>query len=433
MSTASEEKLIRHLPIDTTHRFHQVKSLDSMILVYAAIWQGDNVRIVALKTLGEDIKNLSCVFFRSLKVPSPSFTAAALVSDIPEHHDYQHTAASITCPVQRQTSEQLRFVGLTNQTHFPPTWLLPVEALETGQESDENKEELAPGDGMYPLEQNVGLSVCVPAMYGFKNAAQLVEKIEMSRLLGAGRVVFYNYSISFNVDAVLRMYARDWSQGRDKLEVKVYPWHLPEFEQSGKKKQLSIHYLGQMAAIDHCLHRYRQFSQFIIFSDMDEFAVPLQHNSLYELVAERQKMNSSRMGFLFQSSVFNKDRPSPALGFETDALRYGSAVLGLTSRDNFYFPENVRSKVMVDPKKVDVMGIHYIFEGSGITDIVPLEQGFLAHYREPLNNCKPGVVDSRVVDRFGKRLAARLRKVWSRLKNVSLGWEPFKKKDSKRC
>ncbi|RUS89738.1 hypothetical protein EGW08_002556 [Elysia chlorotica] len=426
----SQEKLDRPSPIDTTHRFHQVKRLSSLLLIYAAILQDDSVRIIALKVVGATFKNIHCVFFRSLSETSPVFRSEALVLDIPEYQRFKHTAAYVTCPAptHRQAAGKARYVGLANEKslalHIMPNVILPLEGSGNEDERKEKKEDEVLGyrrfNRLEEPDQNVGLTVCVPAMYGFNNAAQLVEKIEMSRLLGAERIVLYNYSISPNIDAVLRMYAREWSTGKETLEIKVFPWHLPLIEQNGQMEILNIHYLGQMATIDHCLHRYRKSSKYIAFTDMDEFVIPLQHNTLLDLVADRQSRNASTMGFLFQCSVFNKDRPSLAPGFEEDARRYGSAVLGVTSRDDFYFPPRVRSKFIVDPKKVDVMGIHFIWNGSGSIDTVPLDQGFLAHYRDPLKKSKPGVVDTRVVDRFGKRLVVRLRKVWSKLKGVDL-------------
>ncbi|KAK3760805.1 hypothetical protein RRG08_034107 [Elysia crispata] len=313
----------------------------------------------------------------------------ALVSNLPENHD---TAATITCPILRKYVNQertpVKFVGLTNHGHLT-SLNMPEVTLAIDGSDDEIQE-----------EQKVRFTVCVPAMYAFENAAQLVEKIEMSRLMGAGRVVFYNHSIPSIVDTVLRMYAREWSEGRETLEVKVYPWHFSSFEQYEKNEAIQIHYLGQMATIDHCLHRYRHLSQYIIFTDMDEFIVPLQHNCLFELVSEHQNLNTKRMGFLFQSTVFNKKIINPASGFEANETRYVSAVLGHTSP---------RSKVNVDSSKVDVMGIHFIWHGSGVTDEIRLDQGFVAHYREPLCDCQRQTVDPKVCRTIRENLGCSTR------------------------
>ncbi|GFR96154.1 hypothetical protein ElyMa_004446200 [Elysia marginata] len=79
------------------------------------------------------------------------------------------------------------------------------------------------------------------------------------------------------------------------------------------------------------------------------------------------------------------------------------------------------------------MGIHFIWQGSGPTDNVPVQDGYLAHYRMPLLDCKPQVKDTTVVDRFGARLAERLTHVWSRLPGVALGWRPVENVNTKAC
>ena len=401
------------------------------MLVYAAIWEEDVVRIIAIKTRGGSITGLRCVFYSSGDQSSPSFTTIAHVMDIPEHHGAKHTAACVKCPIQNG-SAPVALVGLVHGTAAAssrPKVVLPIENVKI--DASKVKGTAAMGDikdsmvtGNPEEEQKVEFSLCVPALYDYKNAAQLVEKIEMSRLQGVGRIVLYNNSVSSNVDAVLRWYARERTAGRDKLEIKVYPWHLPQIDQNGKQVPLQIHYFGQMAAIDHCLHRYRHLSRYIMFTDMDEFFLPLRHDNLSQLIADRHKLHPNSNGFLFQSTVFIRERPSPAKGFEAEAAQFGSVVLGLTSRDNYFFPPNERSKVIVDPTKTDVMGIHFIWHGSGTTHTIPIDQGILAHFRSHLSGCKPQVVDTRVSDKYGKHLVLRLKEVWSQLKGVPLGWTP---------
>ncbi|RUS69135.1 hypothetical protein EGW08_023101, partial [Elysia chlorotica] len=110
----------------------------------------------------------------------------------------------------------------------------------------------------------------------------VVEKIEMTRLLGARRVVLYNDTITPNVDAVLRMYAREWAEGRETLQVVVMPWVLP----LENHEDLRIPYFAQQLAIDDCMYRYKRLSKFMVFNDLDEFLIPLKHANWSALVAE---------------------------------------------------------------------------------------------------------------------------------------------------
>ncbi|GFO18183.1 upf0392 protein f13g3.3-like isoform x1 [Plakobranchus ocellatus] len=425
LSDGSKPSLMSSLP-ESDHNFKVLEGIGSIMLVYSAIWEGSAVRIVAIKKLGERITNLMCVFCELLGQNS-SNTVKATVKDLPEHHNTEHTAAVITCPISREDKDKVpAWIGLFDDrdASSQPKVILPIEALYT-QNQREQTNETVTINRTAGERTKVEFTLCIPAMVNYQNAAQLVEKIEMSRLLGVRRVVFYNNSISENVDAVLRMYIKDWAEGRESLEVVVYPWQLPLVIQDGHEKPLDIHYFGQMASIDHCLHRYRRFTSYTIFSDLDEFIIPLRHNNLSQLISERKSLNNSYIGFMFQSTVFNHNRPSPGKGFEAEARRYGSAVLGLISRDDYFFPVKVRSKVIVDPSKVEVMGIHFIWKGSGRTDNVPMEQGMVSHYRAPLKICEKQVNDTRVVEKFGSKLVARLKHVWSRLHDLSLELKPF--------
>ncbi|GFR65285.1 UDP-galactose:beta-D-galactoside beta-1,4-galactosyltransferase [Elysia marginata] len=368
---------------------------------------------------------------------SPRFSVKASVKNIPEHHNLNYTAAYITCQIGK-TQGYPAYVGLLQKKNLART---PSHVLAIEGEGVQRY-----GDGAWPgKESEVEFTVCIPSMFNnFDNAAQLVETLEMSRLLGAGRVVLYNTSIAPNVEAVLSMYIRQYQLGRDSLEVKVHPWQLPTFMENGVKKTFKekeiIHYYGQLAAVDHCLNRYRQVSRYIVFSDLDEVIIPVHHATWSQLIAERQEKTTNGFlayllnifrgkfaGFMFQSTLFNRDRPSPASGFETDALHYDSNILGYTSRDDYFFPPRRRSKLIVDPKKVDVMGTHRIWQGSGLTDNVPVHDGFVAHYRMPLYYCQSQVQDSSVAERFGVKLAERLKHVWSRLPGVALEWKHEKK------
>ncbi|GFS10163.1 UDP-galactose:beta-D-galactoside beta-1,4-galactosyltransferase [Elysia marginata] len=263
----------------------------------------------------------------------------------------------------------------------------------------------------------VDFTVCIPAVFKFKDASLLVEKLEMVRLLGAGRVVLYKVSVKPNVQAVLDLYTSEWTAGRESLELVVHSWKLP-----GTR----IHYRGQMAAVDDCHNRYGWSSRYMVFDDIDELIVPLKHSNWSELIAARERIRSGNTAFMFRCSVMNNDHSSAPKEFEADAARYSSAVLSLTQRDNFIWPPIKRSKNIIDPRKVDAMGVHHVYRGKSdkyLTDFIPVDQGLLYHYRWPLTLCAPEVKDTRVATKFGKRLVARLKYIWNKLKDVDPGWK----------
>ncbi|RUS75814.1 hypothetical protein EGW08_016441 [Elysia chlorotica] len=434
------EKRFGKLRVDPTPGFRLAGGLGGQVFTYAALWDEDKARIVTLVPLNETIKDLLCVFLPGRNQSSESFSVPAKLSIIPENHGATFTAAFIECPLQkahRLGTVPPAFVGLVLRKHEAagPQMFLPIDR---------------PLDGLVGDDLRAGrrqrlrdFTVCTPVMHSrYGKASQLVELLELSRLLGAGRVVIYRESVAANVAAVLGLYRDQWEAGSDSLEVVVHPWELPSLLERGvartMRQERDIHYFGQLAAIDHCLHRYRHLSRHIVFSDVDEFAMPRRHANWSALLAERRAIRrASRQvplaGFMFRNSVFNKNRPSPAPNYESESRLYGSAVLGLTLRDDDYMRREQRSKMIVDPKWVEVMGIHTIWKRSGIVDDVPPAQGFLAHYRSPLFDCKPQVRDLIVVDRFGEELVTRLKLVWSKLPGVSLGWQPAPKFNESSC
>ncbi|GFO12908.1 upf0392 protein f13g3.3-like isoform x2 [Plakobranchus ocellatus] len=252
----------------------------------------------------------------------------------------------------------------------------------------------------------------------------LVEKLEMSRLLGAGRVVLYNTSIKPNVDAVLRMYTQEFAAGREKLEVIVHSWNLPP---------ITMHYWGQIAAMEDCLYRYKWSSRYMVFTDMDEFIIPFHHASWSELIADREKLRPGSAAFKIRSTVMRKDHSSSAKGFETEAFNYRSEVLRVTDRDDYIWPEVDRTKVIVNPAKIESLEVHGVYKGYGPTDNVPPEQALLYHYRLPLRKTCTDIRDTRVADKYGQRLVQGLKAAWAKLKDVPSGWNPTNETERAHC
>lgn len=423
-------KLRAHLNFatGTPQTFELVEGVSSNLYVYGALWNNKKVRLISIKVQGYDFRNLQCVLYYSVDNNSTGLYVRPVIKEL---HTYKspYTSASITCPVDpdRFKDRIPLFVGLVESSSAKPKKTFIVE--NRGQADGETLEKAGYKFEFPQREVVKEFTVCIPAMFGWKNAAMIVEKIEMSRILGAGRVVLYNASTYPNVDAVLRMYTREWAQGNESLEVVVMPWKLPMED----GKLINIPYWAQQLAIDDCMYRYKRLSHYMVFDDLDEFAIPLQHDNWSTLIAERRRLNPRSIGWLFRCCFVSKDRPSPGVGFEQDSLQFGSLILGLTSREQYVYPSNDRAKLIVDPTTIEEMGVHLIWEGGGITDNLPLNVGLLYHYRIPSHACQPQEKDTRVIDKYGKRLLARLKDIWSKLPGVDTGWEPVKAADTSMC
>ncbi|GFO14384.1 upf0392 protein f13g3.3 [Plakobranchus ocellatus] len=407
---------------DSEPEFQFVDGLETNLYVYEAILEGDLVTIISIKELDVKIKDLSCLLWYSSQQDSIAFVVNASVRDLHEHHGMKYTAAYVQCALKKRYAYLKGWpllVGLTGNKSmaFRPKVMLPIQ--DGGMKSFYQD---AASRAHAAEKRVVEFTVCIPPIYGdYSNTAQLVEKLEMSRLLGARRVVLYNNSIAPSVNSVLQMYIGEGKMGLEKLQVVVHPWKLPAVSENGTirviQSEKDIHYFGQLAAINHCLHRYRWLSRYIVFTDLDEFIIPRQHDSWSQLIGYRQKRSPNIAAFLFRSTVFAKNLPTPAKGFELKAFEYGSAVFWYTQRDKYIFPALQRSKLIVDPRRVEEIGIHNVWIGSGTTDDVPPTQGMVYHYRMPLRS-GPRVLhvsDFTVTNKFGTQLARKLKAAWSKL------------------
>ena len=237
--------------------FSEMEVFESFVYICSAFLWNNSIRMIALKKRDVPIDGLVCTIRltrdrRSRDSPDgqnsgDSITntvvsvVKAAVSDTNDYRGDEYSAAYITCPLQKKAAPSPHAwhrvgnwsgsVSLSNADNVVKTLLeIPIETdqrclygdnKDVTDTDEENKEQ-------YVKDKTVEFTVCSSILRrNFGDVSQLVEKIEMSRILGAGRVVFYNYSVTYNVDAVLRWYAREWAAGRETVEVVVLPWHLP--------------------------------------------------------------------------------------------------------------------------------------------------------------------------------------------------------------
>ena len=373
------------------------------------------MRISAVKDVGE-MDNLLCIF---LYVAKNYTIVKAYVKDM-QRYESEITVAYINCPLTSITdvNEVPLYVDLVIENALSPGHKIRLSVENRHMDPHLIFKNAAKGSKGCERELNekrvVQFTVCIPPMFEYGNAAQLVEKLEMVRLLGAGRVVLYDTSIESNVRSVLELYTQEWAAGTGTLEVVVLSWKLP---------RIPMHYKGQIAAMDDCLYRYGWLSHYMVFDDLDEIMIPLRHDNWSQLIADREKARPGSPAFMFRCSVMNKDHSSPPKGFHAAALLYQSSVLSFTQRDTYIYDFSNKGKLIVNPRKMQSLEVHNIYEANGTTDVIPVEQGILYHYRWPLRPCDPEIRDTRVATKFGLRLLQRLRLIWSKLEGISKGDE----------
>ena len=225
-------------------------------------------------------------------------------------------------------------------------------------------------------ESHVNFTVCLTTLLGNDREAQiqLIEMIEVNRIFGAQRFVFYNISTkpgSTFGDAV-EYY------GRNDI-LSVVQWHWPYTHSSR-----SI-YNGQQGARMDCLLRNLYTSKYITFLDIDEFLVPRKTTSWADLLSSAY---NTSCGVLFRNSFFYTPQNDDEKFAEDPIVKssdYGLRTLLKTARSKKIWESGRRSKYIALTRNVKIPSVHvvecYVDKPSDLS----VEQGLLHHYRMDYN------------------------------------------------
>lgn len=262
-------------------------------------------------------------------------------------------------------------------------------------------------------------TLCVsPLHFHYSRAYELVQWIEINQFFGADYFVFYNETVHTNVQQVLKQYIKEGI-------AETVQWHLPvNVDTWPKKSSVDIHYFGQLAAINDCLYRNQYKSKFLVFMDVDEFIVPRNYKN-WTMMFDSLKDKYNIGAYVFRCTFFRmewEDTPKNFSGKDL-ALKFRVISLLKLNRESKIYPMFIRSKIIVQPLRVETMGIHNIW--SFRPGYQPIEigqtQALLHHYRNWYNpNTNNRVYDDTML-KFRDNILRRIVKRWKKLKNVPLG------------
>jgi hypothetical protein len=262
------------------------------------------------------------------------------------------------------------------------------------------------------IERN--FTVCVSPLHSrFSKAYQLVEMVEVSRSLGADHFFFYNFSTDWNVNTLLEHY-------ESKGIASIIQWPLPMMRNgSDSRESNEIHYFGQLAMLNDCLNRNRGISKYVVFQDLDELIIPKNHKSWYHLI---QTLPRNASSYMFRSSFFRLDWPHVTSDHNLTeiAKSYKSYAFLTLFREDKVYGRAIRSKYMVDPLQVEVVGIHNVwkFKRGGRPYYVPPSAALVHHYRVDQSDATRRKDDS--ILNFWSALQ-NIQKTWQSLRDVPLG------------
>uniref|UniRef100_W5M206 Glycosyltransferase family 92 protein n=1 Tax=Lepisosteus oculatus TaxID=7918 RepID=W5M206_LEPOC len=227
-------------------------------------------------------------------------------------------------------------------------------------------------------------SVCISTMFGnYSNVLQVVQAVEMYRILGAHRVIFYKSSCSALMQSVLDYYT---TLG----VVEVIPWniHLHLKASAGWQPHVhpgDLHYYGQVTALNDCIYYNMYSSHYVVLNDIDEVIVPNLHQDWGEMMRFLSRRHLGVNAFLFENAVF----PYSVFGdngtfdLERWASIPGVNILRHVHREPERFLTFNPRKLIVNPRAMIWTSVHNVPWLSGDWLKVSGTVARLHHYRTP--------------------------------------------------
>ena len=266
-----------------------------------------------------------------------------------------------------------------------------------------------------PPKYKTRFTVCLsPLYFDYGRAYELVEWIELNRILGAEKFTIYNISTSINVDKVLEYYSK-------RGLVEIVQWRLPIRVSKFPGDRSDIHYFGQTAALNDCLFRTKRDSEYMVNVDLDEFIIPRGSNLLNWTITIRPYEDRFSV-FMFKSTYFRKEWESGISNFldKEQVEKYQLVSLKVTEHESRIFAARHRSKYIARTASVDGIQIHEV-PGSR-TAVIPHTAALLHHYRNwsNLEDRDGSVKDYIVLEKYGAMLINRVRNAWNDLPGVEM-------------
>ncbi|XP_052438679.1 uncharacterized protein LOC127977706 [Carassius gibelio] len=256
-----------------------------------------------------------------------------------DHFNFEYGTATIMCPIES-------------------TCLTPTHVAITARGVSGNVTSFQPiRNRKTPTTFPYEFTICISAMYDYKTVLNLVQSMEMFRLLGAQKVVIYKTNCDSDTQKILDYYEK-------KGFVEIIPWTIKKHINVSRGWEMNkspgqLHYFGQIPALNDCVYPYMYQSHYVALHDMDELILPLKVKTWTELLPELEIEYSSDVGFEFENNHFPFEAKSHA-DYDQDSwnniqgvniLNYIDRVPNLPNTFNNF-------KIIVNPRLVLKATVH---------------------------------------------------------------------------
>ncbi|KFM72270.1 hypothetical protein X975_10615, partial [Stegodyphus mimosarum] len=332
-------------------RWQRVPNTKDKFFVYSAFYDDRRtkwVRVIAAARTRLADKVLCQFTYKDGREP---YTIAGINRLIRENWNLKYSAYFILCPLKQ--------VNVPVPNH--------VSIIRQGDNTVSNKLVVHDNKKLYTKPE--GIAVCIkPLHYEYNKVKNLIEFIELNRILGVNHFVLYNHTIGAEVECILKKYEIEGV-------VTVLPWQLDIVSQKEIRTE------GLFAALNDCLYRTMYRFRYVLMIDLDEYIIPHKNSSLTVMLEHLNKKNQERTGaYSFQNAFFYLQWPNDT---SSSSLPYKLLTLQKTIRKSKFHAHKQRSKCIVLPERVVEMGNHFVWEfiaGKTMMNIPP-DMGFLHHYR----------------------------------------------------
>jgi len=193
------------------------------------------------------------------------------------------------------------------------------------------------------------IAVCVkPMHYEYDKVLNLIEFVELNRILGVSHFILYNHTIGRNVDCILEEYI-------EAGVITMLPWNLNMISQQEIRTE------GLFAALNDCLYRTMHRFKYVLMIDIDELIIPYKHPNLLSMLKTLDQVNIRRTGaYSFQNAFFYSQWPDDKSIAHN--IPYPLTTLLKTRRKTQLNIHKQRSKCIVIPRNVVEMGNHFVWE-----------------------------------------------------------------------
>ncbi|XP_073706972.1 uncharacterized protein [Garra rufa] len=314
------------------------------------------IKIIAI-VLRHEQATYSCV----MCCDGRTVTSPAEFSIHSDHFNFEYGTASITCPINDMC---------LTPTHVAITARDDLESIESFQPIRNRDVPTT-----FPYE----FTICISVMYDYKSVLNLVQSMEMFRMLGAQRVVIYKTNCDSDTQKVL-----DYYETRGFVEI--IPWTIKKHISVSHgweiyKSPGQLHYYGQIPALNDCVYRYMYQSRYLALQDMDELILPSKVKTWTELLPELKNKYGSHVGFEFENNQFPYTAKAH-MDYEQDKWKNVRGTNILNYIDRVPINPNVFNnyKIIVNPRLVLKTTVHGLLDSVASSSTVRVNNSIARMY-----------------------------------------------------